>query len=73
MNSKTPIYCGTVIPRFNALLSGKLKFMVNRGTVNRGKVNTCSIVKHDNEEHKEAHYIERHGKLGPGKSRDNCI
>ena len=44
-------------------------------TVNRGKVNTCSIVKHDirgTQKHKEARYIEGHGKLGPGKLRYNC-
>ena len=34
--------CTTVIPRFTVLLGGKQKC-----TVNRGKVNTCSIVKHD--------------------------
>ena len=43
------------------------------GTVNRGKVNPCSIVKHDIGEHKEARYIEGHGKSGPGKSGDYCI
>ena len=42
-------------------------------TVNRGKVNTCSIVKHDIGEQKKARYIEGHGKSGPGKSGDYCI
>ena len=41
-------------------------------TVNWGKFNTCSIVKHDIGEHKEARYIEGHGKSGPGKSGDYC-
>ena len=42
------------------------------GTVNRGKVNTCSIVKHDIGGTQEARYIEGHGKSGHGKSRYNC-
>ena len=37
-----------------------------------GEVNTCSIVKHDIGGHKEARYIEWHGKPGAGKSGHYC-
>ena len=46
-----------------------------KGTVNRGKVSTCSIVKNDVGEHKGARYtyIDGNGKSEPGISRDYCI
>ena len=50
------------------LPGGKQKCMVNLW-----RVSTCYIVKHDIREHKQAGYIEGHGKSGPGKSRDNQI
>ena len=60
MDSVTSLKESTVIPRFTVLLGGKQKC-----TVNRVKFNTCSIIKHDIGEPKEARYIEGHGKSGP--------
>ena len=60
-------------PRFTVLLGGNQKCTVNRGHGKSGEVNTCSIVKHDIGEHKEACYIEGRGKSGPSKSEDYCI